>query len=131
MSPTTQKIDNHFYSLVPQTEFYNNLGQECVAAGCSVDMFILNNAYVDVATIGQICRVTGGELYKYTYFQADLDGDRLIADVIRDINRPTAFDAVMRVRTSTGIRPTDFYGRFLMSNATDLELASIDSDKVG
>ena len=36
----------------------------------------------------------------------------------------------MRVRTSTGVRPTDFFGHFYMSNTTDIELASIDCDKV-
>jgi hypothetical protein len=36
----------------------------------------------------------------------------------------------MRVRTSTGTRPTDFYGHFFMSNSTDVELAAIDCDKV-
>jgi len=54
---------------VPQNNFYNTLGQKCVSVGCSVDLFIFNNSYVDIATIGQICRVTGGEIYKYTYFQ--------------------------------------------------------------
>ncbi|KMQ92236.1 protein transport protein sec24c-like protein [Lasius niger] len=82
--------------LVPQNNVYNNLGQECVGAGCSVDLFIFNNSYVDVATIGQICRLTGGEIYKYTYFQADIDGERLISDVINNISKPIAFDAVMR-----------------------------------
>jgi len=36
----------------------------------------------------------------------------------------------MRVRTSTGTRPTDFYGHLFMSNSTDVELAAIDCDKV-
>lgn len=58
-------------------------------------------------------------------FQADIDGQRLVADVIKNVSRPIAFDTVMRVRTSTGIRPTDFYGHFFMSNTTDLEIASI------
>lgn len=62
--------------------------------------------------------------------QADLDGERLISDVINNISRPIAFDAVMRVRTSTGVRATDFYGHYFMSNTTDMELASIDCDKV-
>lgn len=35
----------------------------------------------------------------------------------------------MRVRTSTGVRPTDFFGHFFMSNTTDMELASMDCDK--
>jgi hypothetical protein len=62
--------------------------------------------------------------------QADLDGERLITDIKRVVSREIAFDAIMRVRTSTGVRATDFYGHFFMSNTTDMELASIDSDKV-
>jgi len=59
-----------------------------------------------------------------------MDGERLISDVINNISRPIAFDAVMRVRTSTGVRATDFYGHYFMSNTTDMELGSIDCDKV-
>lgn len=51
-------------------------------------------------------------------------------DIMNNLNRSVAYDAVMRVRTSTGIRPVDFYGHFYMSNTTDIELACIDSDKV-
>lgn len=36
----------------------------------------------------------------------------------------------MRVRTSTGVRATDFSGHFFMSNTMDMELASMDCDKV-
>lgn len=115
--------------LTPQSTVYNMLGQECVGSGVSVDMFIFNNSYIDLATIGQVPRLTGGEIYKYTYFQADIDGQRLVSDLIKNISRPIAFDAVMRVRTSTGIRPTDFFGHFFMSNTTDMEIASIDCDK--
>ena len=61
--------------------------------------------------------------------QADLDGERLIEDVRRNVERTVAFDSVMRVRTSTGVRPVDFYGHFFMSNATDVEVAGFDSDQ--
>lgn len=115
--------------LTPQITLYNQLGQDCVAAGCSVDMYVFNNAYVDIATVGQVARLSGGEVFKYTYFQADLDGTRLLNDVITNISRPIAFDSIMRVRTSTGVRPTDFYGHFFMSNTTDIELAAVDCDK--
>ena len=40
--------------LMPQTKFYNELGQECVSVGCSVDLFLFNNAYIDVATLSQV-----------------------------------------------------------------------------
>uniref|UniRef100_A0A182JZM1 Protein transport protein Sec24C n=1 Tax=Anopheles christyi TaxID=43041 RepID=A0A182JZM1_9DIPT len=115
--------------LTPQSTVYNMLAQDCVGAGVSVDLFAFNNAYIDLATIGQVARLTGGEVYKYTYFQADIDGARLVNDLMKNISRPIAFDAVMRVRTSTGVRPTDFYGHFFMSNTKDMEIASIDCDK--
>uniref|UniRef100_A0A1E1X2A1 Putative vesicle coat complex copii subunit sec24/subunit sfb2 n=1 Tax=Amblyomma aureolatum TaxID=187763 RepID=A0A1E1X2A1_9ACAR len=133
--------------LTPQSPFYNQLGQECVAAGCCVDLFLFHNAYVDVATVGQVAKMTGGQVYKYTYFQStadkalvqresnvqglqeDVEGARFLEDLRRDISQPTAFDAVMRVRTSTGIRPTDFYGNYYMANTTDVELAAVDCNK--
>ena len=46
------------------------------------------------------------------------------------MRQPVGFDAIMRVRTSTGIRPVDFHGHFYMSNTTDMELAAIDSSQV-
>merc|ERR1719336_2934630 len=114
--------------LLPQTKFYNDLGQECVAVGCSVDLFLFNNAYIDVATLSQVSRMTGGQVYKYTYFQADLDGERFISDLGHNVSRNIVFDAIMRVRTSTGVRPTDFFGSVFMSNTTDMELAALNSD---
>ena len=50
-------------------------------------------------------------------------------DVKHSLTRPIGFDCVMRVRSSTGLRPTGFYGAFFMSNTTDIELGNIDSDK--
>ena len=40
--------------LTPQCKDYNTLGQDCVGVGCSVDLFLFNNAYIDVATISQV-----------------------------------------------------------------------------
>lgn len=51
---------------------YKDLGQECVQVGCSVDLFITNNSFIDLATIGQISKISGGEIFKYTYFQVSL-----------------------------------------------------------
>ena len=58
--------------LAPQTTYYNQLGQDCAGIGCRVDLFVANNAYIDLATIGQCARLTGGQVYKYTYFQVNL-----------------------------------------------------------
>ncbi|XP_061490573.1 protein transport protein Sec24C isoform X2 [Rhineura floridana] len=113
----------------PQTGFYNNLAKECVTQGCCVDLFLFPNQYLDVATLGVVPCQTGGSLYKYTYFQVETDQERFLNDLRRDVQKEVGFDAVMRVRTSTGIRATDFFGAFYMSNTTDVELAGLDCDK--
>ncbi|MFT7817165.1 protein transport protein Sec24C-like isoform X3 [Arapaima gigas] len=126
----------------PQVSFYGNLAKECVAQGCCVDVFLFPNQYVDVATLSVVACSTGGSVYKYSHFQAQTDRDRFLNDLRRDVQKPMGFDAVMRVRTSTGecttrhsicllscIRATDFFGSFYMSNTTDVELAGLDSDK--
>lgn len=115
--------------LTPACAYYQELATQCVAAGCSIDLFLANNSFVDLASIGQVTKSTGGQVYKYTYFQSEVDGERFLSDLRRNLSKPIAFDAVMRVRTSTGIRPTDFFGNIFMQNTTDVELASIDCDK--
>ncbi|OON16572.1 Sec23/Sec24 trunk domain protein, partial [Opisthorchis viverrini] len=59
--------------LVPAGDFYTGLGQLCVEAGCSVDLFLFPNAYTDVATLAEIPRLTSGHLYKYNCFQVGFD----------------------------------------------------------
>ncbi|KAM4636198.1 protein transport protein Sec24C isoform 3-T4 [Discoglossus pictus] len=113
----------------PQTNFYNTLAKDCVAQGCCVDLFLFPNQYVDVATLGVVPYQTGGSVYKYAFFQMDNDKERFLNDLRRDVQKEIGFDAVMRVRTSTGIRATDFFGAFYMSNTTDVELAGLDCDK--
>ncbi|KAM4716216.1 protein transport protein Sec24C isoform 2-T2 [Anableps anableps] len=113
----------------PQVGVYNNLAKECVAQGCCVDLFLFPNQYVDVATLAVVPVSTGGSVYKYTYFQAQTDQERFLNDLRRDVQKQVGFDAVMRVRTSTGIRATDFFGSFYMNNTTDVELAGLDCDK--
>ncbi|NXX94834.1 SC24C protein, partial [Centropus bengalensis] len=113
----------------PQTSFYNNLAKDCVAQGCCVDLFLFPNQYLDVATLGVVTFQTGGSIYKYAYFQLETDQDRFLNDLRRDVQKEVGFDAVMRVRTSTGIRATDFFGAFYMSNTTDVEMAGLDCDK--
>ncbi|XP_030132723.4 protein transport protein Sec24C isoform X1 [Taeniopygia guttata] len=113
----------------PQTSFYNNLAKDCVAQGCCVDLFLFPNQYLDVATLGVVPYQTGGSIFKYAYFQLETDQYRFLNDLRRDVQKEVGFDAVMRVRTSTGIRATDFFGAFYMSNTTDVEMAGLDCDK--
>ncbi|KAM4710000.1 protein transport protein Sec24D [Discoglossus pictus] len=113
---------------MPQNNVYESLAKDCVANGCSVDLFLFPNQYADVASMGNVTMLTGGTLYKYNNFQVHTDGQQFIDDLRKDIEKPIGFDAIMRVRTSTGFRPTDFFGAMYMNNTTDIEMAAVDCD---
>ncbi|KAM4808851.1 protein transport protein Sec24D [Rhinophrynus dorsalis] len=114
---------------LPQTNVYENLAKECVANGCCVDLFLFPNQYSDVASMGIVTMLTGGSLYKYNQFQVHTDGQQFISDLTKDIEKRIGFDAIMRVRTSTGFRATEFFGAVYMNNTTDVEMAAVDCDK--
>ncbi|NXF92725.1 SC24D protein, partial [Eubucco bourcierii] len=113
----------------PQVNTYEALAKDCVANGCCVNLFLFPNQYVDVASMGLVTMYTGGTLYKYNNFQLDADSSQFLSDLRRDVEKKTGFDAIMRVRTSTGFRATDFFGAIYMNNTTDVEMAAVDCDK--
>uniref|UniRef100_A0A9J8BAQ9 SEC24 homolog D, COPII coat complex component n=1 Tax=Cyprinus carpio carpio TaxID=630221 RepID=A0A9J8BAQ9_CYPCA len=107
----------------PQRGVYEQLTKDCVAQGCCVDLFLFPNQYVDIATMGDVPSHTGGSIYKYSNFQ------QFLSDLRRDVEKSIGFDAIMRVRTGTGFRATDFFGAIYMNNTTDVEMAAVDCDK--
>ncbi|CAB1345193.1 unnamed protein product, partial [Coregonus sp. 'balchen'] len=113
----------------PQKAVYEQLSKDCVSQGCSVDLFLFPSQYVDIATMGDVPTHTGGSVFKYSNFQVDMDGEHFLSDLRKDVEKAIGFDAIMRVRTSTGFRATDFFGAIHMNNTTDVEMAAVDCDK--
>ncbi|XP_071751437.1 protein transport protein Sec24D [Centroberyx gerrardi] len=113
----------------PQKGVYEQLSKECVAQGCCVDLFLFPSQYLDMATMADVPSHTGGSVYKYNNFQVETDGEHFLRDLRKDVEKPIGFDAIMRVRTSTGFRATDFFGAIHMNNTTDVEMAAMDCDK--
>ncbi|KAK3546476.1 hypothetical protein QTP70_026325 [Hemibagrus guttatus] len=113
----------------PQRGIYEQLTKECVSQGCCVDLFLFPNQYVDLTTMGDVPAHTGGSVYKYSNFQVQTDGQHFLSDLRRDVEKTIGFDAIMRVRTNTGFRATDFFGAIYMNTTTDVEMAAVDCDK--
>ena len=110
--------------LSPQNDYYAQLGKKCVENGCSVDLFLLPNQYCDIATLSDLSKKVNGQIYKYDFFMADTHGQRLCEDLKYAVEATVAFDAVMKVRTSTGIKPVDYLGNFNMYG-NDVEMAGL------
>ncbi|CAL8324402.1 unnamed protein product [Boreogadus saida] len=85
----------------PVKGVYEQLSKDCVAQGCSVDLFLFPSQYLDIATMGDVPAHTGGAVYKYSNFQVETDGEHFLRDLRMDVEKPIGFDAIMRVRTST------------------------------
>uniref|UniRef100_A0A7N6ATG0 SEC24 homolog D, COPII coat complex component n=1 Tax=Anabas testudineus TaxID=64144 RepID=A0A7N6ATG0_ANATE len=115
----------------PQKGVYEQLSKDCVAQGCCVDLFLFPSQYVDLATMADVPSHTGGSIYKYNNFQVKHSADlhHFLRDLRKDVQKSIGFDAIMRVRTSTGFRATDFFGAIHMNNTTDVEIAAVDCDK--
>uniref|UniRef100_A0A0N4ZSD2 Protein transport protein Sec24C n=1 Tax=Parastrongyloides trichosuri TaxID=131310 RepID=A0A0N4ZSD2_PARTI len=115
--------------LSPNGDFYTKLGEECSKNGVCVDLFLFPNSYIDVASISPLVSISGGHLYKYQYYDSTKDEKNFISDFKNAISCEIAFDAIIRIRTSTGLRPVNFYGHFLMQNSTDMEFGCLDPYK--
>ncbi|KAJ3293514.1 COPII coat Sec23p-Sfb3p heterodimer component [Borealophlyctis nickersoniae] len=113
----------------PQEYFWKKIGQDYSQAGVCVDMFLFPTAYIDVATIGALSALTGGETYTYVNFDTARDGPKFVGDLKHCLYRTFGYDALLRVRVSTGLKVVEYYGNFYMRNATDIELAGLDSTK--
>jgi protein transport protein SEC24 len=92
-------------------------------------MFIFPTSYIDVATVGCISALTGGDIFLYPNFDATKDGMKFGNDLKYLVSRTFGYDALLRLRVSNGLKIEDHFGNFYMRNSTDLELAGIDSLK--
>ncbi len=120
--------ENEKKVLGPLSDYYGNLGKKCIDVGCCIDLFLMTNQYCDFASISDVLRKSGGQIYKYDFFMAESCGQRLLYDFKVAVKNSISFDAVMKVRTSTGIKPFDYLGNFNL-NGNDVELCGCDRDK--
>ena len=117
--------ENEKKLLSPQSDYYASLGKRCVENGCTVDLFLMPNQYCDVATLADLTRKTSGQIYKYDFFMADSHGQRLCEDLRYAVESTVAFDAVMKVRTSTGVKAVDYLGNLSLYGTGDVEMAGL------
>ncbi|KAK5226533.1 COPII coat Sec23p-Sfb3p heterodimer component [Exophiala xenobiotica] len=103
-----------------------------VTAGIGVDFFLAaaGGGYMDVATIGHLSRLTGGEMFFYPNFVVPRDALKLQTEIKHSLHRETGYQALMKVRCSNGLQVASYYGSFLQHTfGADLEMGTVDADK--
>ncbi|KAH9286610.1 Protein transport protein Sec24B [Echinococcus granulosus] len=97
--------------LRPASDFYRTIALDFVAAQISVDLFMLNSNYCDIATISGVARFSGGGV-----------------DLLRYLIRKIGFEAVLRLRCTRGLTVQNFYGNFFMRSVDLLILPIVNPD---
>lgn len=118
--------------LRPDSTFYRQMAVEYSKFQISCDLFLCPpppGAYLDVATLAQLAKFTGGEVFRTAAFEAYRDHGRLQHAVYRMLSRETGFEAVMRVRATRGVRCSQFHGRFFVRSTDLLAMPNVDCDK--
>ncbi|KAF3931820.1 hypothetical protein ABW19_dt0201318 [Dactylella cylindrospora] len=101
--------------------FYKSFAVECSKSQVSIDMFLFSSSYQDVASLSNLPRYTGGQTYFYPGWSAARSEDaiKFAREFSDHLSAEIALEAVMRVRASTGLRMSTFYGNFF-NRSSDL-----------
>lgn len=94
----------------------------------AVDTFLFSSQYTDLATISVLSRYTSGQCYYYPGFNQGRDGKKFETDLAHNLTRSTAFESVMRVRATRGMRFSNFYGNYYVRGTDLLALPNCTSD---
>jgi len=116
--------------LRPSMNWYKDTAVEFSRAQISVDMFLFPYAYIDVAALAMLPKLTAGSLHTYVAFDPATDGPRLESELSKGLTMNTAFEAVMRIRCTKGMRISNFYGNFFIRGTDLLALPNCNSDSV-
>ncbi|KAJ5487001.1 hypothetical protein N7530_001301 [Penicillium desertorum] len=101
-------------------------------AGVGLDLFMAapGGTYLDVATIGHVSSLTGGETFFYPNFHAPRDLLKLRKEIAHAVTRETGYQTLMKVRCSNGLQVSAYHGNFVQhALGADLEIAGVDADK--
>ena len=92
-------------SVSPTSDFYKQVALHCQGKHVAIDMFLLGERHVDVATLSDAAKFTGGSIYHYPTFHLLREArevKRFQKQFQRYLTRKVGLEAVLRIRCSKG-----------------------------
>ncbi|KAJ3127695.1 COPII subunit [Nowakowskiella sp. JEL0407] len=114
----------------PSIHFYKNMAVDFSRSQMSVDIFLFNSLYSDIATQSGLAKFTGGTVYYYPGFNASRqeDAEKFSTEFSHFLSRPIGLEAVLRIRASRGIRLTTFHGSFFLRSTDLMAIPNVSPD---
>lgn len=128
--PGIMGTPNEIKLIKPDVTWYKDTAVEFSRQQISVDMYIFPYQYIDLASMGELAKCTAGALRSYVNFNEEKDAPRFESQVRKALTSTTAFEAVMRIRCTKGMRITNFYGNFFIRGTDLLALPNCNTDSV-
>ncbi|KAL3648810.1 Protein transport protein Sec24A [Castilleja foliolosa] len=114
---------------LPEDPFYKQMATDLIKYQIAVNIYAFSDKYTDLASLGTLAKYTGGQVYYYPSFHSSIHKDKLRHELTRDLTRETAWESVMRIRCSKGVRFTSYHGNFMLRSSDLLALPAVDCDK--
>jgi protein transport protein SEC24 len=129
-NPAVMGTPNECKILRPDIPWYKDTAIEFSRQQISVDMFLFPYQYMDLAALGELPKFTAGNLYSYVTFNPEKDGRRFEEQLNKSLTQTTAFEAVMRIRCTKGMRISNFYGNFYIRGTDLMALPNVNQESV-
>ncbi|TID29342.1 hypothetical protein CANINC_002025 [Pichia inconspicua] len=117
--------------LTSNNSFYKSFAIDCNKSQITCDMFLCSSSYQDVATLSNLAKFTAGQTHFYPAWNASSfeDINKFSKEFSNYLSMESAFEAVMRLRCSDGIKGISFYGNFFSRSSDLLSFPSFPRDQ--
>jgi len=127
---SVRKDDNLKQNLQCDNDFYRKLSDELLKSYISVDIFVTSDAFVDMLTVVTPVEMTAGTLKYYPKFQKEMDDHLIINDMVENISNIVGYQALLKVRCSTGLTVDQYYLKSVDYSDRDPLIPVITKDTV-
>ena len=117
--------------LAPMDDFYKSFALEATQKQVSVDLFLFPNEDMDLPTVSSSAQFSSGSVYYYPQYHHDknpLMAERFLNEFRHYVTRPIAFEAVLRIRCTSGINIHSFFGNCFVRAHDLIALANVSPD---
>lgn len=127
-NPRMLGTDKEHMLLAAEDPWYKNNAIDFSRLQVAVDTFLFSPQYTDLATVSVLSKYTSGSTHYYPGFYGRVDGKKFEKELHHCLTRSTAFEAVMRVRATRGVRIANYYGNYYIRGQDLLALPNCTSD---